>query len=71
MASFTYLGVFTSLKAPNPRKTTHLQTPLAGSHRGKEKGSQSKAEFFVAHFGVVLVDEWVSWGIHRALLRMI
>ena len=26
LASFAYLGVFTSLKAPDPRKTTHLQT---------------------------------------------
>lgn len=56
VAGFTYLGVFTSLKALDPRKKTHLQTPLAG-YRGKEK-SQSKAEFFVAHFGLVLVDEW-------------
>ena len=46
----------TSLKAPDPRKKTHLQTPLPGSYHGDGKGAQS--------WWLVWVNQKKRWKIH-------
>ena len=53
----------TSLKAPDPRKKTHLQTPLPGSYHGKGKGAQSWWLVWVnkKNDGILDVQDKESW----------